>query len=95
MNVRVSVFVRENVQKNNKNLFIKDVENNQHLTYTVGALDDCKLKSWKTRIMKQEERIVFFTIDKFQRRVEELGQRRYFGNQCIAPFTSMEGTLPP
>ncbi len=94
MNVRVSVLVRENVQKNNKNLFIKDVENNQHLTYTVCALDDCKLKSWKTRIIKQGERIVFFTIDKFQRRVEELDQRRYFGNQCIAPFTSMEGTLP-
>ena len=70
MNVRVSVLVRENVQKNNKNLFIKDVENNQHLTYTVCALDDCKLKSWKTRIIKQGERIVFFTIDKFQRRVE-------------------------
>lgn len=94
MNVRVSVLVRENVQKNNKNLFIKDVENNQHLSYTVCALDDCKLKSWKTRIIKQGERIVFFTIDKFQRRVEELDQRRYFGNQCIAPFTSMEGTLP-
>ena len=37
---------------------------------------------------------MFFTIDKFQRRVEELGERRYFGNQCIAPFTSMEGSLP-
>ena len=45
-------------------------------------------------MMKQEERTVFFTIDKFQRRVEELGERRYFGNQCIAPFTSMEGSLP-
>ncbi|NCC43168.1 MAG: alpha-mannosidase [Clostridia bacterium] len=37
---------------------------------------------------------MFFTIEKFQRRVEELGKRRYFGNHCIAPFTSMEGTLP-
>ena len=45
MNVRVSVLVRENVQKNNKNLFIKDVENNQHLTYTVGALDDSELEN--------------------------------------------------
>lgn len=37
---------------------------------------------------------MFFTIEKFQRRVEELGARRYFGKQCIAPFASMEGTLP-
>ncbi|MBS6196691.1 MAG: alpha-mannosidase [Clostridiales bacterium] len=37
---------------------------------------------------------MFFTIDKFKRRVEELGQRRYFGYQCIAPFVSMEGALP-
>ncbi|MBS6196195.1 MAG: alpha-mannosidase [Clostridiales bacterium] len=36
---------------------------------------------------------MFFTIDKFKRRVEELGQRRYFGHQCIAPFVSMEGDL--
>lgn len=26
-------------KKDHKNLFIKDVENTQHLTYTVGALD--------------------------------------------------------
>lgn len=37
---------------------------------------------------------MFFTIEKFQKRVQELGKRRYFGNQCIAPFFSMEGTLP-
>lgn len=37
---------------------------------------------------------MFLTIDKFKRRVEELGERRYFGHQCLAPFTSMEGTLP-
>lgn len=37
---------------------------------------------------------MFLTIDKFKRRVEELGKRRYFGNQCIAPFVSMEGELP-
>ena len=37
---------------------------------------------------------MFFTIEKFQRRVEELGQRRYFGQQCIAPFTAAPGTLP-
>lgn len=36
---------------------------------------------------------MFFTIDKFQRRVEELGERRYFDKHCIAPFVSMEGTL--
>lgn len=38
---------------------------------------------------------MFFTIDKFRRRVEELKDRRYFGHQCIAPFTSMEGGLSP
>lgn len=37
---------------------------------------------------------MFFTIDKFQRRVEELGERRYFEKRCIAPFVSMVGTLP-
>ncbi|MBS6196196.1 MAG: alpha-mannosidase [Clostridiales bacterium] len=36
---------------------------------------------------------MFFEIDKFKRRVEELGRKRYFGHQCIAPFTSMEGGL--
>lgn len=36
---------------------------------------------------------MFFTIEKFQRRVEELGQRRYCEKQCIAPFASMEGNL--
>lgn len=37
---------------------------------------------------------MFFTIEKFKRRVEELEQRRYFGKQSIAPFVSMEGALP-
>lgn len=37
---------------------------------------------------------MFLTIDKFEKRTEELGQRRYFGRRCIAPFTSMEGGLP-
>lgn len=36
---------------------------------------------------------MFFTIEKFERRVEELEQRRYFGKECIAPFVSMEGAL--
>ena len=36
---------------------------------------------------------MFLTLDKFQKRVEELGRRRYFGNVSIAPFTSMEGGL--
>ena len=35
---------------------------------------------------------MFFRERKLQRRVDELGQKRYFGHQCIAPFTSMEGT---
>ena len=34
------------------------------------------------------------TLQKFQRRVEELSKRRYFGNRTIAPFVSMPGTLP-
>ncbi|HIX30129.1 MAG TPA: alpha-mannosidase [Candidatus Blautia stercoravium] len=38
---------------------------------------------------------MFLTIEKFRRRTEELGQRRYFGHRSIAPFTSMEGTLSP
>lgn len=37
---------------------------------------------------------MFFTLDKFQRRVEELAVRRYFGHRCIAPFTAMPGDLP-
>lgn len=36
---------------------------------------------------------MFFTLEKFQKRVEELKERRYFGHRCIAPFTSMEGNL--
>lgn len=37
---------------------------------------------------------MFFTVEKFERRVEELEGRRYFGRQCIAPFVSMAGDLP-
>lgn len=37
---------------------------------------------------------MFFTIEKFRRRTEELKQRRYFGHQTIAPFTAMPGELP-
>lgn len=36
---------------------------------------------------------MFFNDIKFQQRVAELGARRYFGNQSIAPFTAMSGTL--
>ena len=36
---------------------------------------------------------MFFTKDKLMRRVNELGARRYFDNQCVAPFASMEGQL--
>lgn len=36
---------------------------------------------------------MFFTLEKFQRRVEELKERRYFGYQKIAPFVSMPGSL--
>ena len=37
---------------------------------------------------------MFFTLDKFDRRVEELEKRRYFGHQCLAPFRAMPGDLP-
>ena len=36
---------------------------------------------------------MFFTEAKFRRSVIELGEKRYFGHTCIAPFTSMEGQL--
>lgn len=36
---------------------------------------------------------MFFTVEKFRRRVEELGRRRYFGLTCVAPFTAVPGTL--
>ena len=32
---------------------------------------------------------MFFTEDKLRCRAEELKQKRYFGHQCIAPFTAM------
>lgn len=38
---------------------------------------------------------MFLTLDKFRQRVRELGEKRYFGHSCIAPFISMEGNLPP
>lgn len=36
---------------------------------------------------------MFFTLEKFQRRVEELKEHRYFGYQKIAPFVSMPGSF--
>lgn len=36
---------------------------------------------------------MLFTKQKLQRRIDELGWRRYFGHQCIAPFVAMEGQL--
>lgn len=36
---------------------------------------------------------MLFEKEKLLRRVNELGVKRYFGNRCIAPFTSMEGQL--
>ncbi len=36
---------------------------------------------------------MFFTIEKFERRVKELEKRRYLGQECIAPFASLEGDL--
>lgn len=29
---------------------------------------------------------MFLTLDKFRQRVRELGEKRYFGHSCIAPF---------
>ena len=37
---------------------------------------------------------MFFTLEKFQRRVEELKERRYFNLHPVAPFSAMEGDLP-
>lgn len=37
---------------------------------------------------------MFLTLDKFRNRTKELGERRYFGQQSVAPFVSMEGSLP-
>ena len=37
---------------------------------------------------------MFFTIEKFEKRVEELEHRRYFGMRNIAPFAAMPGDLP-
>lgn len=36
---------------------------------------------------------MFFTLEKLQKRTEELKSRRYFGHQTIAPFTAMDGGL--
>ena len=38
-------------------------------------------------------RDMYFTLEKLQKRTEELKGRRYFGHQVIAPFTVMEGEL--
>lgn len=38
-------------------------------------------------------RDMFFTLEKLQKRTEELKSRRYFGHQTIAPFTAMDGGL--
>ncbi len=38
-------------------------------------------------------RDMFFTLEKLQKRMEELKSRRYFGHQTIAPFTAMDGGL--
>ena len=38
---------------------------------------------------------MFFTLEKFERRVQELAQRRYLGLTSIAPLTAMPGTLNP
>lgn len=37
---------------------------------------------------------MFFALEKFYNRIGELGGKRYFAHQSIAPFVSMEGTLP-
>lgn len=37
---------------------------------------------------------MFFTIEKFVKRVNELSEKRYREHICIAPFTAMEGTIP-
>jgi len=37
---------------------------------------------------------MFFTVEKIAKRVQELESKRYVKQQCIAPFTSMKGTLP-
>ena len=44
--------------------------------------------------MLGEETPMFFTIEKFEKRVEELEHRRYFGMRSIAPFAAMPGDLP-
>ena len=36
---------------------------------------------------------MFFTLEKFEKRVDELKIRRYFGYQPVAPFISMPGNL--
>lgn len=36
---------------------------------------------------------MFFTVEKFERRVEELGRRRYFGLMCVVPFAAVPGRL--
>ncbi|MBQ8803084.1 MAG: alpha-mannosidase [Tyzzerella sp.] len=36
---------------------------------------------------------MFFIENKLRKRTAELAERRYFEHKCIAPFTSMEGTM--
>ena len=36
---------------------------------------------------------MFFALEKFQKRVDELKERRYFGYQPVTPFISMQGNL--
>lgn len=36
---------------------------------------------------------MLFIEGKLRKRTEELGKKRYFGQQCIAPFVSMEGQM--
>ena len=36
---------------------------------------------------------MFFSVEKLNRRVEELARRRYFGMQPIESFTAMQGDL--
>lgn len=46
-----------------------------------------------SRIYRSGGVINVFTVEKFERRVEELGRRRYFGLMCVAPFAAVPGRL--
>ena len=47
---------------------------------------------WRVYVRRGDP--MFFTIEKFEKRVEELEHRRYFGMRNIAPFAAMPGDLP-